>query len=115
MTEQRPKAQAINRIQTVANKSEEVSEDSSDFDQEYENDRYSFLEIGRVLNLQAPVFSEEEAALMVKSILVGLSHIHALNLVHRDIKPENIIVLPREIDTTGTVDNIGQDPEFSER
>jgi serine/threonine protein kinase len=53
------------------------------------------------------VFSEEEAALIVKNILLGLSHIHALNLVHRDIKPENIIVLPQEVSTSGLVDDIG--------
>ena len=72
-------------------------------DSDYKNDRYSFLEIGRVLNLQEPVFSEDEAALLVKNILIGLSQVHALNLVHRDIKPENIIVQPRE--PGGNVEN----------
>ena len=57
---------------------------------------YAFLEIGRVLDLQEPVFTEEEAAMIVKNILIGLSHVHSLNLVHRDIKPENIIVMPKE-------------------
>jgi serine/threonine protein kinase len=71
---------------------ESSSDYSSDFDEEYAKDRYAFLEIGRVLDLQEPVFSEEEAALIVKNLLIGLSHVHALNLVHRDIKPENIII-----------------------
>lgn len=84
-------------------------------DSDYKNDRYSFLEIGRVLNLQEPVFSEDEAALLVKNILIGLSQVHALNLVHRDIKPENIIVQPRE--TGGNVENevdmIDDDSDFT--
>lgn len=55
------------------NESESESDLSSDVDSDYKNDRYSFLEIGRVLELQEPVFSEDEAALLVKNILIGLS------------------------------------------
>ena len=102
-------------MQTVKKKSgvDDLSQESSDIDEVYENDRYAFLEIGRALNLKAPVFSEEEVSLIIKSILLGLKNIHALNLVHRDIKPENIIVLPKEMATTGTIDLIGEDPEFT--
>jgi serine/threonine protein kinase len=84
-------------------------------DSDYKNDRYSFLEIGRVLNLQEPVFSEDEAALLVKNILIGLSQVHALNLVHRDIKPENIIVQPREPggNVENEVDMIDDDSDFT--
>ncbi len=84
-------------------------------DSDYKNDRYSFLEIGRVLNLQEPVFSEDEAALLVKNILIGLSQVHALNLVHRDIKPENIIVQPREPggNVENEVDYIDDDSDFT--
>jgi serine/threonine protein kinase len=129
MTEQRPKVHTFNRMQTDNklgkdidrhfDKLEKVESDtssvSSNLDEEYQADRYTFLEIGRILSLSAPVFSEDEAALIVKNILIGLSHIHALNLVHRDIKPENILVLPQEMATIGTVDTVGADPEFTER
>lgn len=78
----------------------QLSEDSScDIDSEYKKDRYSFLEVGRILDLTEPIFSEDEISLMVKSILIGLSHVHELNLVHRDIKPENIIVKPKQLST----------------
>ena len=72
----------------------QISSDSSEIDQEYRSDRYSFLEVGRILDLTEPIFSETEASLIVKNILIGLSHVHELNLVHRDIKPENIIIRP---------------------
>ena len=34
----------------------QISSDSSDVDSEYKNDRYSFLEIGRILDLTEPIF-----------------------------------------------------------
>lgn len=69
-----------------------------------------------MLDLQEPVFTEEEAAMIVKNILIGLSHVHSLNLVHRDIKPENIIVMPKEHAKPGEkVDNLGLEPEFTDK
>jgi serine/threonine protein kinase len=35
----------------------------------------------------------QEGAHIVKSVLAGLSAIHAKNLIHRDIKAENILLL----------------------
>ena len=35
-------------------------------------------------------FIEMDAAILVKSLLKGLSHCHRNNIVHRDLKPENI-------------------------
>lgn len=80
----------------------------------YTQDRYAFLEIGKVLDLQEPVFTEEETAMIVKNILIGLSNVHNLNLVHRDIKPENIIVLPKDFARESEkVDNLGPESEFT--
>lgn len=73
--------------------------------------------MGRILDLSQPIFSEKEASLIVKNILIGLSKVHELNLVHRDIKPENIIIRlqqagPNNIEES-LVDVIGDDPDFS--
>jgi serine/threonine protein kinase len=38
------------------------------------------------------IFSEEEAAEIMKQIFSALNYSHKNNLVHRDIKPENILV-----------------------
>ena len=45
-----------------------------------------------MLELSEPVFSEEEASQIMRSILNGVAQIHAKNLLHRDIKPENIVM-----------------------
>ena len=37
-------------------------------------------------------FNEEEASVLIKGILEGLSYVHHLNYMHRDIKPENLII-----------------------
>lgn len=37
-------------------------------------------------------FSEHDAALIIKQILLGLNYMHSKNIVHRDIKPENILI-----------------------
>ena len=35
---------------------------------------------------------DEMASKIIKSILLGLAHLHKNNLVHRDIKPSNIVI-----------------------
>ena len=37
-------------------------------------------------------FTEETAAIIIKSIFQGIAYCHSLGIVHRDIKPENILV-----------------------
>ena len=39
-----------------------------------------------------PLFSEEEASQILKSMLTGLHQVHQQNLLHRDIKPENVVL-----------------------
>lgn len=36
--------------------------------------------------------SEEQAAIIVKQIIIGVRYLHSLGIVHRDLKPENIMV-----------------------
>ena len=37
-------------------------------------------------------FTEETAAIIIKSIFQGIAYCHSLGIVHRDLKPENILV-----------------------
>ena len=39
---------------------------------------------------------EQDAAVILKSVLLALSHIHSKGVVHRDVKPENIFLCPSE-------------------
>ena len=36
---------------------------------------------------------EEDCAQLIKSILLGIKHIHKHNYVHRDLKPSNIVLM----------------------
>lgn len=36
---------------------------------------------------------EEDCARLIKSILLGIKHIHKYNYVHRDLKPSNIVLM----------------------
>lgn len=48
---------------------------------------------------------DEKAAEIIKSILLGLQHLHRNNLVHRDIKPSNVVVgTPDDMTTLKLVD-----------
>ena len=38
------------------------------------------------------IFSEQEAQILIKSILQTLKYLHSSNIIHRDLKPENIIL-----------------------
>jgi doublecortin-like kinase 3 len=37
--------------------------------------------------------SEEEAALIIRQVFIGVRYLHSLGIVHRDLKPENIMVV----------------------
>ena len=37
-------------------------------------------------------FSEEEAAFMIKQILIVINYLHNRRIVHRDVKPDNLLI-----------------------
>lgn len=37
-------------------------------------------------------FSDEEASIILKNLLLAVEHIHSKNYVHRDLKPDNILL-----------------------
>lgn len=37
-------------------------------------------------------FSEKDAAMIVKQILLAVAYFHEMNIVHRDLKPENVLI-----------------------
>lgn len=37
-------------------------------------------------------FSDDEASLVMRSLLSAVEHVHSKNFVHRDLKPENILI-----------------------
>jgi len=39
------------------------------------------------------VFSESDAIITMKSLLLSLEYIHSKGIIHRDLKPENLIVV----------------------
>lgn len=74
---------------------------------ETENSIYMVLEVLQGGNLidylkQNGKFSEKDAAIFMRAILRGISHMHKKNIMHRDLKPENILFRSKEI----TEDNI---------
>jgi 5'-AMP-activated protein kinase, catalytic alpha subunit len=58
---------------------------------EYAKDK-TLLELTRRLHKQKKRLTDEECSKIVKSILLGLRHIHRCNYVHRDMKPSNVVI-----------------------
>jgi ribosomal protein S6 kinase alpha-5 len=44
-------------------------------------------------------FSEFEAAVILRKILLAVKHMHDMDIVHRDLKPENILFSEPGIDS----------------
>jgi serine/threonine protein kinase len=50
-------------------------------------------------------FKDEDYAKIIKSILLGIQHIHKNNYIHRDIKPSNIVITdPNDLESFKIVD-----------
>lgn len=65
----------------------------------------SLSEIIKSREKEGRKFTEEECAKAVKSILLGLRHIHSQDYVHRDLKPSNVVVDDiNNLDTVKLVD-----------
>lgn len=68
------------------------------YEEAYVKYRYIVMEyldgktLREVLSERAVPYEQKEAIEITKSILAGLTDIHAKNIVHRDLKPENIFV-----------------------
>lgn len=48
-------------------------------------------QIKRLHKREKPI-TDEEASLVMKSLLEGVEYIHSKNIIHRDLKPENILL-----------------------
>ena len=57
------------------------------------------------------VFSEKEAANIIKSVLETVAYCHELGVVHRDIKPENILI-DKEMNNTFKLIDFGTSAIF---
>ena len=68
-----------------------MDEDEEDFEIPK---KFELLELGKRLEITAPIFTEEEVAEIMKSVLKGLQPVHEMDHIHRDVKPENIILAP---------------------
>lgn len=41
---------------------------------------------------QEEIFSEQDAANVIKQVLSAINYCHSRNIVHRDLKPENLLL-----------------------
>ena len=66
------------------------------FDDPYKFWRHqlSFKE-NEIIDLEQPLYTEEDASQVMRGFLNGLNNIHEANYIHRDIKPENLILAPK--------------------
>jgi hypothetical protein len=57
--------------------------------------------------INAHSLSSEEKRVVTRQLLVGLSHVHADNVIHRDIKPENILIRGRGANIEAVITDFG--------
>ena len=64
----------------------------------YETKRWMFIMMeqvqgGELFNyLQNNIVTEEDMALIIKQLLLGIGYLHKCGIIHRDLKPENILI-----------------------
>jgi len=52
----------------------------------------TLLDLTKILKKTKKPLKDEQCSQIMKSILLGLKHIHRNNYVHRDLKPSNIVI-----------------------
>lgn len=50
------------------------------------------------------LFSEKDAAIILKAVFQAIAYCHSMKLVHRDLKPENILLEGNELDNIKLID-----------
>jgi serine/threonine protein kinase len=48
--------------------------------------------VGEDGSIQSNTLSDDECALIIRGILLGVKHIHSQDYVHRDLKPTNVVI-----------------------
>lgn len=54
--------------------------------------------------MEQQMFTELQAASLIRQIANALQHIHKLGIVHRDLKPENLMYVSKEDDSMKIID-----------
>ena len=57
------------------------------------------------------ILTEEEASLIMKNLLSGVSYLHKVHIIHRDLKPENIVFASKDLNSLKIAD-FGLSVEF---
>lgn len=61
---------------------------------------------------QEEIFSEQDAANVIKQVLSAINYCHSRNIVHRDLKPENLLLDRSGDQTRVTIIDFGTAGEY---
>jgi|DEB0MinimDraft_12_1074336.scaffolds.fasta_scaffold22520_1 serine/threonine protein kinase len=56
----------------------------------------TLLDLTRRIKSSRKPLKDEQCSQIIKSVLLGLKHIHRCDYVHRDLKPSNIVISDRK-------------------
>ena len=60
------------------------------------------------------MLNDEQASVVLKGILEGLSYLHLKNIIHRDIKPANILLMHQDDLTSVKLADLGLAAQFDQ-